>query len=55
MEFPTIDAFVNTACPRISLDDSANFRKPILTKTETLVAIGELPWEELCKRGLLEN
>lgn len=55
MEFPTIDAFVNTACPRISLDDSANFRKPILTKNEALVAIGELPWEELCKRGLLEN
>ncbi|MGA3191596.1 MAG: diphthamide biosynthesis enzyme Dph2 [Candidatus Bathyarchaeia archaeon] len=55
MEFPTIDAFVNTACPRISLDDSANFRKPILTRNETLVAIGELSWEELCKRGLLEN
>jgi len=55
MEFPTIDAFVNTACPRISLDDSANFRKPILTKNETLVVVGELPWEELCKRGLLEN
>ena len=55
MEFPTIDAFVNTACPRISLDDSANFRRPILTKNETLVVIGELPWEELCKRGLLEN
>lgn len=55
MEFPTIDAFVNTACPRISIDDSANFRKPILTKNETLVVVGELPWEELCKRGLLEN
>jgi 2-(3-amino-3-carboxypropyl)histidine synthase len=55
MEFPTIDAFVNTACPRISLDDSTKFRKPILTKNEALVAIGELPWEELCKRGLLEN
>ncbi|HYB68236.1 MAG TPA: diphthamide biosynthesis enzyme Dph2 [Candidatus Acidoferrales bacterium] len=54
-EFPTIDAFVNTACPRISLDDSVNFRKPILTKSETLVVVGELPWNELCKRGLLEN
>jgi len=55
MEFPTIDAFVNTACPRISLDDSANFKKPILTKNETSVVLGELPWEELCKKGLLEN
>jgi 2-(3-amino-3-carboxypropyl)histidine synthase len=55
MEFPTIDAFVNTACPRISLDDSANFKKPVLTKNETSVVLGELPWEELCKKGLLEN
>jgi 2-(3-amino-3-carboxypropyl)histidine synthase len=55
MEFPTIDAFVNTACPRISLDDSVNFRKPVLTKNESLVVVGELPWEELCKKGLLEN
>jgi 2-(3-amino-3-carboxypropyl)histidine synthase len=55
MEFPTIDAFVNTACPRISLDDSANFKKPILTASETLVVVGELSWEELCKKGLLEN
>jgi len=55
MEFPTIDAFVNTACPRISLDDSANFKKPILTKNETSVVLDELAWEELCKKGLLEN
>ena len=55
MEFPSVDAFVNTACPRISLDDSARFRKPILTLNEALVVIGELSWEELCRKGLLES
>lgn len=55
MEFPSIDAFVNTACPRISLDDAVRYRKPVLTVNETLVVIGKLSWEELCKKGLLEN
>lgn len=55
MEFPTIDAFVNTACPRVSLDDAARFRKPLLTVNETLVVVGKLSWEELCKRGLFES
>jgi 2-(3-amino-3-carboxypropyl)histidine synthase len=55
MEFPTLDAFVNTACPRISLDDASKFRKPVLTTNEALVVVGKLSWEELCKKGLLES
>ncbi len=55
MEFPTIDAYVNTACPRISFDDASRFRKPVLTVNESLVVIGALSWEELCRRGLLES
>lgn len=55
MEFPSVDAFVNTACPRLSLDDTVRFKKPILTVNEALVTIGKLSWEELCKKGLLEN
>jgi 2-(3-amino-3-carboxypropyl)histidine synthase len=55
MEFPSVDAFVNTACPRISLDDATRFRKPILTVNETLVVAGKLSWEELCREGLLES
>jgi 2-(3-amino-3-carboxypropyl)histidine synthase len=55
MEFPTIDAYVNTACPRISFDDASRFRKPVLTVNEALVVIGALSWEELCRRGLLES
>jgi 2-(3-amino-3-carboxypropyl)histidine synthase len=55
MEFPAIDAYVNTACPRISFDDASRFRKPVLTVNETLVVMGALSWEELCRKGLLEN
>ncbi len=55
LEFPSIDVFVNTACPRISLDDAIRFKRPVLTINETLAVIGKLPWEELCKKGLLEN
>jgi 2-(3-amino-3-carboxypropyl)histidine synthase len=55
MEFPSVDAFVNTACPRISIDDAARFRKPILTVNEALVVVDKLSWEELCKKGLLES
>jgi len=36
---------VNTACPRIALDDGANYPKPVLTPPEFLMAIGELPLE----------
>jgi 2-(3-amino-3-carboxypropyl)histidine synthase len=55
MEFPAVDVFVNTACPRISLGDAAKFRKPVLTINEALVVAGRLSWEELCKKGLLES
>jgi len=55
MEFPTVDAFVNTACPRTSLDDASKFHKPVLTINEALVVVGELSWEELCRKGLFES
>jgi 2-(3-amino-3-carboxypropyl)histidine synthase len=55
MEFPTVDAFVNTACPRISLDGASKFKKPVLTINEVAVVIGELSWEELCKKGWLDD
>ncbi|KPV64573.1 MAG: 2-(3-amino-3-carboxypropyl)histidine synthase [Candidatus Bathyarchaeota archaeon BA2] len=51
MQFPPIDAFVNTACPRVSLDDASSFPKPVLTFEEMLVMVGEMSWEELCGKG----
>jgi 2-(3-amino-3-carboxypropyl)histidine synthase len=55
VEFPSIDAYVNTACPRISLDASGKFSKPVLTGNEFTVVIGELSWENLLKKGLFES
>jgi 2-(3-amino-3-carboxypropyl)histidine synthase len=54
-EFPTVDAYINTACPRISLDDASKFKKPVLTVQEFGVVSGEFSWENLLKGGLFEN
>jgi 2-(3-amino-3-carboxypropyl)histidine synthase len=54
-EFPTIEAYVNTACPRISLDDASKFKKPVLTLQEFKLFSGESSWENLVKKGLFEN
>jgi 2-(3-amino-3-carboxypropyl)histidine synthase len=55
LEFPSIDAYVNTACPRISLDASGKFSKPVLTVNEFAVAVGESSWESMLKKGLFES
>jgi len=55
MEFPSVDAYVNTACPRISLDAPSKFQKPVLTVNEFMVVSGETSWENLLKNGLFEN
>jgi len=55
LEFPTIDAYINTACPRLSLEVPQKFSKPVLTINEFRVVIGEWSWENLIKKGLFEN
>jgi 2-(3-amino-3-carboxypropyl)histidine synthase len=55
LEFPTIDAYVNTACPRISLEATSKFSKPVLTQSEFNVAVGEASWESILSGGLFEN
>jgi 2-(3-amino-3-carboxypropyl)histidine synthase len=55
LEFPTIEAYINTACPRISLEAPSKFSKPVLTVNEFLVVSGEISWENLLKKGLFEN
>ncbi len=41
-----VDAFVNTACPRIAMDDSARYHKPMLTPPELEIALGEREWPD---------
>lgn len=55
LEFPTIDAYVNTACPRISIEATSKFSKPVLTQSEFRVVVGEESWESILSGGLFEN
>ena len=38
-----IDAFVQIACPRLSIDWGDGFERPTLTPYEAFVALGEVP------------
>ncbi|MCL2032028.1 MAG: diphthamide biosynthesis enzyme Dph2 [Methanomassiliicoccaceae archaeon] len=40
-----VDAYINTACPRIATDDSARYSKPMLTVTEAEIVLGLREWE----------
>jgi 2-(3-amino-3-carboxypropyl)histidine synthase len=55
LEFPSIDAYVNTACPRVSLEATGKFQKPVLMVNEFMVVCGESSWENMLKKGLFEN
>jgi 2-(3-amino-3-carboxypropyl)histidine synthase len=55
LEFPSLDAYVNTACPRVSLEATRKFGKPVLTVNEFMVVCGESSWENMLKKGLFEN
>ena len=35
-----------TACPRIAIDDSIMYKKPLLTPQELEIAIGKRKWED---------
>lgn len=41
-----VDAYVCTACPRIAMDDSARYRRPMLTPPELEVALGVREWDD---------
>lgn len=42
--FKEIDAFVQVACPRLSIDWGTQFPKPLLTPFELSVALGDAQW-----------
>lgn len=41
-----LDAFVMTACPRIAIDDSAMYKKPVLTPAELEIVLGIRQWDD---------
>lgn len=51
----SVDAYVNTACPRIALDDQAVYRRPMLTVPELEIVLGLRGWEEYRFDGILPS
>jgi len=49
MAFTNIEAFVDTACPRVAIDDTARFQKPILIPEEVQVMLGKMDWAAYAK------
>lgn len=45
--FPSLDAFIQTACPRISIDDLIGYKRPILNVEQFLIFIGKKKFEEV--------
>jgi 2-(3-amino-3-carboxypropyl)histidine synthase len=45
LPFMDLDAFVMTACPRIAIDDSKMYKKPLLTPQELEIVVGRREWE----------
>uniref|UniRef100_A0A8B9C0U8 2-(3-amino-3-carboxypropyl)histidine synthase subunit 1 n=1 Tax=Anser brachyrhynchus TaxID=132585 RepID=A0A8B9C0U8_9AVES len=43
--FPGVDAWVQIACPRLSIDWGEAFSKPLLTPYEAAVALGDIEWQ----------
>jgi 2-(3-amino-3-carboxypropyl)histidine synthase len=41
-----VDAYVSTACPRLAIDDSVRYGKPMLTPQEAEIAIGMCEWDD---------
>ena len=48
-----IQAFIETACPRISIEDYSRFNKPVINYREALVVIGDLSFEKLFEQGIV--
>lgn len=53
MNFYDAEAFINTACPRIGIDDFNKYERPIITLNEADVILGRINWNELLERGFI--
>lgn len=46
LPYMDLDAFIVTACPRIAIDDSKMYKKPLLTPQELEIVLGTRDWED---------
>jgi 2-(3-amino-3-carboxypropyl)histidine synthase len=45
LHYMDLDAFIVTACPRIAIDDSQMYKKPLITPQELEIALNKREWE----------
>lgn len=45
MPFRKLNAFVNTACPRVTIDEAKRYKQALLTPNELDIMLGEERWE----------
>ncbi len=45
LDYLPFDAYVNTACPRLAIDDYLQYKKPIITPIELEILLGIREWE----------
>jgi 2-(3-amino-3-carboxypropyl)histidine synthase len=53
MNFYDIKGFIDTACPRIAIDDYSRYDKPMISMREAQVLLGKISWKELLEKGLV--
>jgi 2-(3-amino-3-carboxypropyl)histidine synthase len=53
--FSELHAYVDTACPRIALDNPPDTTKPMLTVNEIFIALNQKTWESTWAQGYLET
>ncbi|MEA2054527.1 MAG: diphthamide biosynthesis enzyme Dph2 [Candidatus Thermoplasmatota archaeon] len=46
LDYMDLDFYVSTSCPRIAMDDSISYKKPILTPIEFEILIGDRKWSD---------
>lgn len=46
LDYLPFDAYVNTACPRLTIDDYLQYKKAILTPIELEILLGDRTWEQ---------
>lgn len=45
LDYLPFQAYINTACPRLTIDDYLIYKKTMITPIELEIALGEKPWE----------
>ncbi|OZJ03001.1 Diphthamide biosynthesis protein 1 [Bifiguratus adelaidae] len=54
-EFEDVDAWIQIACPRLSIDWGYAFPKPLLTPYEAAVALGQAEWQKVYPMDFYAN